>query len=81
MGIVSGLHYKNDMQNAKQFQEKVGGHRSGMGNCTWDQEAGRRARLEKALYFKQQTSVWFGPGLPVSHVTARKQRGKCVRRQ
>ena len=45
MGIVSGLHYKNDMQNAKQFQEKVGGHCSGRGNCTWDQEVGRGARL------------------------------------
>lgn len=41
----------------------------------------RRLAEVRGFCFKQQTSVWFGPGLPVSHVTARKQWGKLVRRQ
>lgn len=52
------------MQNVKQFHEKVGNHHSGIGNCTWDQEAGRRARLEKALLFQTTDKCLVWPWSP-----------------
>lgn len=51
----------------RQFKEKLGGHDSGVRDCAWDQEAGRKWSFEKALV------LLFHMPLPVQKAVM----GKC----